>query len=64
MGIGPDKPEPNDWTARRLKAVEAFGQWLPGWRGVLGELGEVRRDGWHVGWLDPATPPAEARLAG
>lgn len=44
----------------RLEAVEAFDEWFPQWRSVIGGSS---RDGWAVGWLDLTTPLAGVLLA-
>jgi hypothetical protein len=57
---GPDAPDPSDRTMWRLEALEAFDEWLPQWRSMVGQ---PSRNGWQLGWLDPTTPPAGALLA-
>jgi hypothetical protein len=56
----PDSPDPSDRTIQRLEAVEAFDEWFPRWRSIVGES---QRNGWALGWLDPATPLAGGLLA-
>jgi hypothetical protein len=55
-----DIPDPSDRTMQRLEAVAIFDEWVPQWREMVGP---VQRDGWELGWLDLATPPAGALLA-
>jgi hypothetical protein len=49
----PDTPDPADRTMQRLELTEALDEGFPQWRSLIGE---VSRDGWRVGWLDPSTP--------
>jgi hypothetical protein len=54
-----DHADHADRTMRRLELVQPFDEWFPQWRTMVGES---RREGWPIGWLDPSTSVAGAPL--